>query len=343
LHWLHSIHFRHGWLLLLAVAALPVFLFARRAAGQLVFSSFRLLPPRAGTWRTKLAWIPDAVLALAVVATSIALAGPETYKQSDRVEHEGIAIMMVVDTSGSMRALDMSTPKRERTRLDAVKDVFLDFVNPGGKLPGRPDDAIGLISFAGYADSRAPLTLDHANLSVAAKNLHIVTERSEDGTAIGDALVLAVERLEHARAKSRVIILLTDGQQVGGVETPTAGARVARAENVRIYTVGVGTKGYARVRIPIGDGRTRIKNFQVNIDEDTLEQVASITGGRYFRATNYKGLRQVYKEINKLETTKITGEKQSDPNQYYWIFMAAGLVLAALGFVGRETAFRRLP
>jgi len=338
-----NVHFRNSSLLLLALFAIPAFLLARRSPGHLTFSSFKLLPDRGGSWRTKLAWIPDVLIALAIIATSIALAGPETDKKNNRVEREGIAIMMVVDTSGSMRALDLSTKKRERTRLDAVKEVFLDFVNPGGKLSGRPDDEVGLISFAGYADSRAPLTLDHGNLSAAAKSLEIVKDPGEDGTAIGDALTLAVERLEQARAKSRVIILLTDGQQVGGTATPRAAAKVAKAKGVRVYTVGAGTHGTASVRVNVGAGQSVLRQMRVNIDEPTLKAVAKATGGQYFRATDSKGLRNVYRAIDKLETTKIVEDRIRDPRHHYWMFMTAGLLLAGLGFVSRETAFRRLP
>ncbi len=338
-----KVHFRNSSLLLLALAAIPAFFLARRSSGHLVFSSFKLLPERGGSWRTRLAWLPDVLIALAIIATAVALAGPETDKTDNRVEREGIAIMMVVDTSGSMRALDLSTSDKERTRLDAVKDVFIDFVNPGGKLSGRPDDEIGLISFAGYADSRAPLTLDHGNLSTAANNLGIVKEAAEDGTAIGDALTLAVERLEQARAKSRVIILLTDGQQTAGTATPRAAAKVARTKGVKVYTVGAGTRGVAPIRVQLGQGQSVLRQMQVNIDEATLKAVAQITGGQYFRATDYKGLSQVYKAIDKLETTKIVEDRIRDPRHHYWMFMAAGLFLAGLGFVSRETAFRRLP
>lgn len=340
---LHRVQFRHGWLLLLALLAIPAFVLARRSPGHLTFSSLQLLPERGGSWRTRFAWVPDVLIAVAIVALAVALAGPETDKRGNRVEREGIAIMMVVDTSSSMRALDMSTKDKERTRLDAVKEVFLDFVNPGGKLRGRPDDEVGLISFAGYADSRAPLTLDHGNLSTAAQSLQIVTERAEDGTAIGDALVLAVERLNQARAKSRVIILLTDGEQTAGTQTPRAAAKLARSQNVKVYTVGAGSRGIANVRIDIGQGRSVLRQVLVNIDEATLQQVAQLTGGRYFRATDYDGLRAVYDEIDKLETTRIVEDRTRDPVHHYWLFLSAGLLLAGAGFLARETAFRRLP
>ena len=149
-----------------------------------------LLPRRGGSLRSRLAWVPDAAVALALVALVVAAAGPRVGERFSRVHREGIAIMMVVDVSGSMQALDLSTEDRERTRLEAVQDVFEAFVLGGGDLPGRRDDAIGLVRFAGYADTAAPLTLDHQNLAAAARNLAIVRDRAEDGTAIGDALGL---------------------------------------------------------------------------------------------------------------------------------------------------------
>jgi Ca-activated chloride channel family protein len=143
------------------------------------------------------------LLALAVAALALALAGPRAASRQARVKKQGIAIMMVIDISGSMQALDLSLPERERTRLDAVRDVLIDFVGGGHGLPGRADDLVGIVSFAAYADTRCPLTLDHENLVTAAKQLEIVSREDEDGTAIGDGLGLALERLRDAKAKSK--------------------------------------------------------------------------------------------------------------------------------------------
>uniref|UniRef100_UPI003D0CC406 VWA domain-containing protein n=1 Tax=Haliangium sp. TaxID=2663208 RepID=UPI003D0CC406 len=241
-----SVEWRESWYLVLAILAVPAFWLSRRSTGRVVFSSLSLLPQRASTWRTELAWLPDAGVAVAVVALSVALAGPRVARGDSHIQREGIAIMMVVDISSSMRALDLSDEDVEKTRLDAVKEVFRSFVEGDGEdLGGRPDDAIGLVSFAGYADTRCPLTLNHASLLSIAADLEIVSERSEDGTAIGDGLGLAVERLRTAESSSRVAILLTDGVDNAGVASPMEAAELARALGIKVYTIGAGTNGLA--------------------------------------------------------------------------------------------------
>ncbi len=342
---LFNIEFRQPWFLLTALAALPAFFLARHTAGRLLFSSLELLPRQGRSWRTRLAWLPDLALALAVLVAAVAFAGPRKLDDHHRIEREGIAIMMVIDTSSSMQALDLSEGDDELTRLDAVKQVFEEFVNGGEVLRGRPDDAIGVVSFAGFPDSRCPLTLDHDNLTMIARGLAIVTEPKEDGTAIGDGLGLAVERLRDSKAKSKVAILLTDGVNNRGKESPLAAADLARTQNVRVYTVGAGTnKSRARVRVkdPFS-GRSVLSSMPVFIDEATLEAIAERTGGKYFRATNNQGLRRVYAEIDRLERTKIVEDRSRDFDEYYAYLMAVALLLCCLGWLARATLFRRLP
>lgn len=340
---LASLEFREPLLLLLALLALPVFLLARRAPGRVVFSSFRLLP-RTRSWRTRLAWVPDALLALAVLALAVALAGPRIGERFSRVQREGIAIMMIVDISGSMQALDLSTADRERTRLEAVQDVFEAFVLGGDGLPGRPDDAIGLVSFAGYADTAVPLTLDHENLVAIARNLEIVRERSEDGTAIGDALGLAVERLRQSSADSRIAVLLTDGVNNAGVEAPPAAAELARSQGVKVYTIGAGTNGLAPIRVRDRfTGREILRSVPVEVDEQTLRDIAERTSGRFFRATDAEGLERVYEEIDRLERTRLTEERSRQYEELFAIPLAAALLLAGCGWLTRGAVFARLP
>ena len=206
--------FASKWLLLFTLLAVPAVWWARQSTGRVLFSSLRALPARGETWRTRIAWLPDAMIGLGVVALAIALAGPRAGDKTARVRRDGIAIMMAVDVSGSMRALDLSERNRELTRLDAVKQVFEQFALGGAGLDGRPDDAIGLVAFARYADTRSPLTLDHGNLATAARQLDFAAE-GEDGTAIGAGLELAVTRLAEFKPKEkvgRIVILLTDGE-----------------------------------------------------------------------------------------------------------------------------------
>ena len=339
---LFGLEFREPRYLLLALTALPVFVLAARGTGRIVFSSLAILPQRASSWRSALAWIPDVMLAAAAVALAVALAGPRSADKNTEIRREGIAIMMVVDTSGSMEALDLSEEHVERTRLDAVKDVFKDFVVGRGGLAGRPDDAIGVVSFAGYADTRSPLTLDHDNLLAVLDSIHIVNRRSEDGTAIGDGLALAVERLRQSEAESRVAILLTDGVSNAGVESPLGAAELAKTLGITVHTVGAGTTGIAYVRRQ-GMGGSALQPTRVEIDEQTLGAIAERTGGRYFRATDNKGLRQVYADIDRLERTLMSEERYRDYFEYYWFALALGLGLAVLALIARASMFRRLP
>lgn len=342
---LTALEFQEPLYLLAALLALPVFLLARRSPGRVLFSSFQALPPSAKTWRTRLIWVPDLLLALAVVGLSIALAGPRIGERFSRVEKEGIAIMMVVDTSGSMQALDLSTSDQEKTRLQAVQDVFDEFVLGGaGALAGRPDDAIGLVSFAGYADTACPLTLDHENLVAIARNLNIVTSQAEDGTAIGDALGLAVERLRESTAESRIALLLTDGVHNAGVESPVAAAELARSQGIKVYTIGAGTTGLAPVRVkdPF-TGRPTLRSMPVEVDEETLKEVAERTGGRFFRATDAAGLTAVYEEIDRLERTRIAEDRYRQYHEYFVIPLAMGLLLAMFGWLLRGTWLARVP
>ncbi|GAB4569204.1 MAG: VWA domain-containing protein [Haliangiales bacterium] len=341
---LGRIEFREPWMLWIGLLAVPVFLLSRSSTGRVLFSSLALLPARSSSWRTRLAWLPDVGLALAALAMAAALAGPRVVRGDTHIEREGIAIMMVVDTSGSMRALDLAREDRELTRLDAVKEVFIDFVEGDGVLAGRAADAIGLVSFAGFADTRCPLTLNHASLLQIADELEIVSERREDGTAIGDGLGLAVERLRAAKAESRVVILLTDGVNNAGVESPLQAAELARSLGIKVYTIGAGTTGMAPIRVtnPLS-GRSELRSTPVEIDEETLKAIAERTGGRYFRATDADALREVYQRIDELERSKIRDRLVREYDEHYGLVLALALLAAALSWLSRATVFRRLP
>lgn len=333
----------HPWYLLAALAVVPLVWWSRRAAGRVTFSSLAALPS-AATWRTRLAWLPDALFGLAGLCLAVALAGPRAGLEGSRLRRDGIAIAMVVDTSSSMLALDLSTDEGDQTRLDAVKKVFTQFVRGAKGLRGRPDDLIGLVSFARYADTRSPLTLDHDNLLAAAKDLAIVTDPAEDGTAVGDGLALAIERLREAPVASRVAILLTDGVSNAGEIAPTAAAELAHDAGIKVYTVGAGTNGTARIKFTDPrSGRQFEDEVPVEIDEDTLRAIAERTGGQYFRATDFGALRQVYRQIDKLERTKIDEDRYSDHREYYAALVAAALIAIAIAAGLRASILRRLP
>lgn len=337
-----GVELAHPWFLAAALLALPALWWSRRGAGRVVFSSLRALPAGGHTWRTRLAWLPDALIALAVVALSIALAGPRAGDQSSRIRRDGIAIMMAVDVSGSMRALDLSQKNRELTRLDAVKQVFEQFVLGGGKLAGRVDDAVGLVAFARYAETRSPLTLDHGNLIAAARQLDFAPD-NEDGTAIGAGLELAVQRLVEFQSRSKIAILLTDGESnVHEIDEDTAIDDAIKA-GIKVYTIGAGTNGIAPIRVDIGGGRTELVQTQVSIDETTLRRIADKTGGKYFRATDHASLARIYAEIDKLERTQIEAELFTEYHQYYGGFVALAMALVVLALLARGSVLRRLP
>jgi Ca-activated chloride channel family protein len=340
---LHEL-FAHPWFLLLAPLAVLAVWWSMRSSGSVIFSSLRALPAGGDTWRTRIAWLPDALFGLAVVSLVVALAGPRRGDKQARVRRDGIAIMMAVDVSGSMRALDLSEKNRELTRLDAVKQVFERFVLGGGKLAGRPDDAIGLVAFARYAETRSPLTLDHGNLAMAARQLDFAP-KDEDGTAIGAGLELAVQRLSEFKKTqiNKVAILLTDGESnVHDIDEDTAIADAVKA-GVKVYTIGAGTTGVAPIRVPLGDGSSQLMQTQVSIDEKTLTKIATKTGGQYFRATNHDSLAQIYAQIDTLERTTLEEEQFLEYHQHYgwFVLIAMGLMLAA--FFLRGTVLRRLP
>lgn len=339
------IELRDPWLLLAALAAIPVYRWARRPAGRLRFSSLALLAPGKGSLRARLAFVPAALLAAGAAALGIALAGPRIPDATTRIQRKGIAIVAAIDVSGSMRALDLSEEGRERTRLDAVKEVFREFVAGGRDVPGRPDDAIGLVTFARYADCRCPLTLDHTNLLLIADELDFAADPREDGTAIGDGLGLAIERLRESKAESRVAILLTDGVQNAGDLTPAQAAQLAEAIGVKVYAIGAGTDApFAPVRIEDAyTGRSVLRSMPVEIDEKALREIAERTGGRYFRATDAEGLRRVYQEIDRLERTRIAETRYLQYHEHYDLFAGAGLGLAGAGLLLGATVFRRLP
>jgi Ca-activated chloride channel family protein len=336
---LFGVSFAQPAFLLAALLALPALWWARRGAGRVVFSSLRALPAGGGTWRTALAWVPDAMLTIAVVSLAIALAGPRKGDKSSRVQRDGIAIMMVVDHSGSMRAQDLAD-KHVVTRLDAVKQVFESFVRGGGNLDGRDDDAIGLIAFAHYADTLSPITLDHGNLLTALRGLDIVREQNDDGTAIGAGLELAVQRLSDFKAKSKIIVLLTDGESnIHTIDEQTAIDDAVTA-GIKVYTIGAGTNGVAPIQMEDGGP---VMQMRVEIDEGLLRKIADKTGGQYFRATDHASLAKIYAQIDKLERTKLEETRFKEFNQYYvwFVIVALGLVVLALGL--RGTVLRRLP
>ncbi len=310
-------------LLLIAVPLLAWYVLWQRKTQAVAFSDTSGLQDLPRTWKQRLWWLPAALRISAVVLLIVALARPQEGRKQTVSESEGIAIEMVVDRSGSMQAMDFTVDGEPVDRLTAVKDVAGDFISGGEELEGRFSDLIGLVTFARHADGVSPPTLDHPFLVSQLNQATIVNDRNEDGTAIGDAIGLAVEKLtalDHGRddkVKSKVMILLTDGENNSGDIDPVQAAELAATLGVKIYTIGVGTKGQAPV--PVIDpftGRREYQMMEVNIDEETLTKVAEVTGGNYFRATDTASLAAIYEKIDELEKSRVEEKQYVDYREW---------------------------
>jgi Ca-activated chloride channel family protein len=300
----------------------------------------RLRPSWPARARKALPWLRALALILAITA----LARPQWGVEATKVTREGIAIAMVVDISSSMGALDLQIDDRQVNRLDVVKETFRDFVTgDGDALSGRDGDVIGMITFARFADVLSPLTLDHPAVLGLLEGVGLVPMPEEDGTAIGDAMVLAIERLRAAAGAGKVMILLTDGSHnVGDVE-PIDAAQIASALGIKIYTIGAGSRGIALMPSRNRDGSIDYVPGQVFIDEFTLERIAAMTGGRYFRATDANALRSIYGEIDRLEKARHVAESYQKYVDAFppVVIIVLGLLLLEVALV--NTRLRTVP
>ena len=293
--------------------------------------AFRYAPR---SWRITLMPVLPLLRIAAFVALVLALARPQTHNAWKDQTVEGIDIMMVMDVSTSMLAEDLRP-----NRIEAAKNVAAEFV------AGRPNDNIGLTIFAGEAFTQCPMTTDHSSLLSLLQNIRAdIAARGliEDGTAIGMGLANAVSRLKDSKAKSKVVILLTDGSNNRGDISPMTAAEIAKSLGVRVYTIGVGTTGTARYPMNVG-GATQYVNLPVEIDEQTLRSIASATDGDFYRAKNNKELNQIYKEIDKLEKSKLNVKQYSRRYEAYQTFALFAVIFLLLEVLMRITVFRRSP
>lgn len=266
---------------------------------------------------------------LGLSAIIIAFARPQSSTSWQDVTTEGIDIVLALDISGSMLAQDFKP-----NRLEASKQVALEFIE------GRPNDRMGLVIYAGESFTQCPLTTDHAVL----KNLFADIENGmiEDGTAIGLGLANAVNRLKDSDAKSKVVILLTDGVNTAGAIPPITAAEIAQSFGVRVYTIGVGTQGKAPYPVKTPFGKTQIQYFDVDIDENTLIEVAQMTDGSYFRATDNQKLKEIYKKIDELEKSKINVTEFQNKTEEFKPWILVALLLLGLEFLLKNTWFRSI-
>lgn len=272
---------------------------------------------------------PFLLRTLALVMIIIAVARPRSSEQMDRVDTEGIDIVLAMDVSTSMLARDF-TPDR----ISAAKDIAIEFISQ------RPYDRMGIVVFAGESYTQCPLTTDRATLINLMKE--ISTDLIEDGTAIGNGLATGVARLKDSDAKSRVIILLTDGVNNRGEITPQMAAEIAKTYGIRVYTIGVGANGMAPYPVMTPWG-VDIQKVQVEIDEDLLKQIAESTGGRYFRATDNTKLMEIYNEINQMEKARITVDSFPVYKELFPRYAIVALIALLLELVLRLFVIRRLP
>ena len=343
--------------LLLPVIGWSFYALRRQRRASVLYSSVELLRDLPVTWalrlRRALPWL--RVLGLALIAT--ALVRPQLGREEFRIRTEGIAIEMCIDKSGSMQALDFTIEGKRRNRLEAVKRVFRHFVAGDERFAGRGDDLVGLVVFGGFADAMCPLTLDHGALlevlegvqisePVQDKEGRVINDglwQEEQATAIGDAIAVAVDRLKDVESKSRVIVLLSDGENTAGVVDPDEAADAARAFGIRIYSIGVGTTGTAP--FPTRDlfGRNVLQARPVRLDEQSLKSLAEKTDGRYFNAQDTETLEHVYAEIDRLEKTETEGRLYTQYGEMFQWLLLPGLVCVLLEVWLSCTRFRSLP
>jgi Ca-activated chloride channel homolog len=265
----------------------------------------------------------------------LALARPRFGKGSTDIEASGIDIVITLDVSGSMEAQDFKLAGKSMNRLEVVKSVVAKFVGQ------RPNDKLGMVAFAGRPYLVSPLTLDHEFLGKRLADVKM--GQVEDGTAIGSAIASSVDHLRKSTAKSRIVILLTDGVNNAGAVNPLTAAEAAKALGIKVYTIGAGSRGDAPVPVQDAFGRTRMQMVKVEIDEEMLQKVAEATGGQAYRATDTDSLEKIYDSINQLEKTTRKLKKYQQYDELFLWFLVPGLCFLLVELVLSQTRFRRLP
>lgn len=350
--------FASPWMLVLLA---PVALFSlrhlRRPRPAILYSSSQIVADLPRTLRQSLSWLTTFLVFLGLGCLIFAMARPQRADEKTRIRTEGIAIQMCIDRSGSMQALDFPVDGESVDRLTAVKKVFREFVAGSDEFSGRPNDLIGLIAFGGFATALCPPTLDHDAVLTVLESVEIPQPiRDADGrilneqllqeeraTAIGDALALATERIRGIDATSRIIVLLSDGENTAGIIEPSDAVAAAEEFGIKVYTIGIGSDGMAPFPAVDVFGRRVLQMQAVRVDEKTLKEIAERTGGRYFNATNTDALAQVYAEIDQLERTEIEGTVYRNYEELYWWFATFGAGSLIVGLMLSETWLRTLP
>ncbi|MGD0744741.1 MAG: VWA domain-containing protein [Verrucomicrobiota bacterium] len=330
--------FAHPYLLLLLLL-LPLLAWLKGRRGQppaFLYSSLKLVEGLTDVRRSRAGALLEALRWLVLAMFIVGLAQPRLANSHTEVKASGIDIVAALDLSGSMISEDFVVHGERVNRFNMARSVLKSFIDR------RPSDRIGLVVFAAQAFIAAPLTLDHDYLQENLDRLTIGTINS-DATAIGDALTTAVNRLRDLKAKSKIIILATDGQNNSGKIEPLMAADAAAALGVKIYTVGIGERGTAPMPVFMGGQKVGYQQVPVDVDEDTLQKIADKTGGKYYRADNAEKFRQIYAEIDKLEKTEAVINKYTQYRELFPWLVAGGLALLLVEVALGQTVFRRLP
>ncbi|HNW49823.1 MAG TPA: VWA domain-containing protein [Prolixibacteraceae bacterium] len=318
------------YLLLVLIPLIAWYVFRqKKLSASIQVSTIRSLDSIPKTWKHYLRHLLFAITVIVLSLLVVVMARPQSSESWENSSTEGIDIVMAVDVSTSMLARDLKPD-----RIEAAKDVATEFI------AGRPYDRIGLVVFSGESFTQCPLTTDHAVVTNLLHETH--TGVLEDGTAIGNGLATAVSRLKESDAISKVIILLTDGENNRGEIPPLTAAEIAKTFGVRVYTIGVGTIGTAPYPFDTPFG-VRIQDVPVKIDEESLQSIADITGGKYFRATSNDKLKQIYKEIDALEKSKIDVKEFSKKKEEFEPYAIAALLLLITGILLKTSVFRNIP
>jgi Ca-activated chloride channel family protein len=330
--------FAHPWVLAF-LALLPVMAILRGKRGKapaMEYSGLSLFGALSRARRVQPGGWLSALRYLVLLCCIVALARPQRVDTSSQVQESGIDMMLAIDLSPSMEALDYHKPDGEEiSRVQLVRETVGDFIN------GRPNDRIGMVAFAGEAYLMSPLTLDHDWLLQNVQRLQVGL--AGDATAIGSALATCANRLRDQHSKSKIIVLLTDGANNAGKISPIAAAEAAHALGIKIYTIGAGSADVAK--FPMRDifGRVTYTTIPVDIDNDALQKIADIGGGKFFRAADYDTLKHVYKEINQLETSKSAVKYFHHVKEYFTYALYPGLLLLGLEIILAHTRLRRVP
>jgi Ca-activated chloride channel homolog len=330
--------FAHPYLLLLLLLV-PVMAWIKSKVGYqpaFLYSSVQLVRGITGITRSRAGSILLKLRWLALALFIIGFARPQLGEGETTITASGIDIVVALDLSSSMSSEDFKLRGQQVNRLTIAKDVLRQFI------PKRPNDRIGLVAFAGQAYIAGPLTLDHDFLLQNLERLEIATA-DKDGTAIGSGLTAALNRLREVKSKSKIVILMTDGQSNAGKVPPLTAAEAAQALKAKTYTIGVGTRGMAPVPYVDQWGRKQYAQHPVDIDETTLKEISRRTGGKYYRADKTETLRSIYDEIDQLEKTEVEVKKYQRYQELFPWMVLPGLALLLLEIILNNTVWRKLP